>query len=70
MIDWFYTTNYNEAEKFELEVIVNNKTQILGVIGNPEEQLKYLNTTLYITFDKNELKKGNLIATNIEAMGC
>ena len=35
-----------------------------------EEKLKSLNNTLYITFDKNELKKGRFVATNIEMMGC
>ncbi len=70
MIDWNYTTDEDEAEKFELEIVVNNNTQILGMIGNPEQQLKRLNNIIYVTFDKNELKKGNFIATNIETMGC
>lgn len=70
MIDWNYTTDEDEAEKFELEIIVNNNTQILGITGNPEEQLKRLNSIIYVTFDKVELKKGNFVATNIETMGC
>ena len=70
MIDWNYTTDEDEAEKFELEIIVNNNTQILGITGNPEEQLKRLNNIIYVTFDKDELRKGNFIATNIETMGC
>ena len=70
MIDWYYTTDYNEAEKFEIEVTVTNNTQILGITGNPESQFYLLTNTLYITFDKNELKKGKLVATNIEMMGC
>ena len=70
MIDWNYTTDEDEAEKFELEIVVNNNTQILGITGNPEEQLKRLNNIIYVTFDKDELGKGNFIATNIETMGC
>ena len=70
MIDWNYTTDEDEAEKFELEIIVNNNTQILGITGNPEEQLKRLNSIIYVTFYKGELKKGNFVATNIETMGC
>ena len=70
MIDWNYTTDEDEAEKFELEIIVNNNTQILGITGNPEEQLKRLNNIIYVTFDKDELRKGNFVATNIETMGC
>ena len=70
MIDWYYTNDYNEAEKFEIDVIVNNNTTILGITGNPESQFYCLTNTLYITFNKNELKKGNLVATNIEMMGC
>lgn len=70
MIDWYYNSDYNEAEKFELDVIVNNNTKILGIEGNPESQFYRLTNTLYITFDKDELEKGNLVATNIEMMGC
>ncbi len=70
MIDWDYTTNYDETDKFELEITVNSNTQILGITGNPESQFYRLTNTLYITFDKDELKKGNLVATNIEMMGC
>lgn len=72
MIDLDYTTDYNEAEKFEIEVIVNSNTTILGegLTGETEEKLKRLNNTLFITFDKNELRKGKLVATNIEMMGC
>ena len=72
MIDWNYSSDYNEAEKFEIEVTVNNNTTILGegLTGETEEKLKHLNNTLFITFDKNELKKGKLVATNIEMMGC
>lgn len=66
--DWYYT---NEGEEINVEVIVNNQTQILGIVGNPEEQLKQVEkNTMYITLDKDELKKGNLVATNIEGMGC
>ena len=54
----------------ELEIVVNNNTQILGVTGNPESQFYLLTNTLYITFDKNEMKNGKLVATNIEMMGC
>ncbi len=69
--DWYYTNDYNEAESLDLEVTVNNNTQILGVTGNTEEQLKQLEKfTIYITLDKNELEKGELVATNIEGMGC
>ena len=54
-----------------IEQFVNNKTTILGIVGNPEEQLKKLeNYTMYITLDKEELEKGRLVATNIEGMGC
>ena len=72
MIDLNYSTDYNEAEKFEIEVIVNNNTKIFGegITGGMEEKLKSLNNILYITFDKNELKKGKLVAINIEMMGC
>ena len=72
MIDLYYTANYDEAEKFEIDVVVNNNTTILGegITGEIEEKLKSLNNTLYITFDKNELKKGRFVATNIEMMGC
>ena len=59
-----------EAEKFKLEIIVNNKTNILGEQGKIEEKIENLNGTLYITLDQNELKKGKLVATNIEVMGC
>ena len=69
-IDWYFTTKYEEAEKFKLEIIVNNKTNILGEQGKIEEKIENLNGTLYITLDQNELKKGKLIATNIEVMGC
>lgn len=69
-IDWYFTTKYEEAEKFKLEIIVNNKTNILGEQGKIEEKIKNLNGTLYITLDQNELKKGKLVATNIEVMGC
>ena len=66
-----YCNDYNEAESFKIEVIVNNDTTILGVTGKPEEKLKELyKYEIYITFDKNELKKGNLVAENIEGMGC
>ena len=69
--DLYYTNNYQEAESFEIEVIVNNETTILGVKGKPEEELNELyKYEIYITFDKNELKKGNLVAGNIEGMGC
>lgn len=69
--DWYYITDYNLAERFEIEVLVNNNTQILGITGKTKEQLKYLyGNTIYITFDKNELKKGKLVAINIEVMGC
>ena len=69
-IDWYFTTKYEEAEKFKLEIIVNNKTNILGEQGKIEEKIENLNGTLYITLDQNELKKGKLVATNIEMMGC
>lgn len=69
-IDWYFTTKYEEAEKFKLEIIVNNKTNILGEQGKIEEKIENLNGTLYITLDQNELKKGKLVATNIEVMGC
>ena len=70
IIDWYFTTKYEEAEKFKLEIIVNNKTNILGEQGKIEEKIENLNGTLYITLDQNELKKGKLVATNIEVMGC
>ena len=70
MVDWYYTTDEEETKKFELEIVVNNNTQILGVTGNPESQFYLLTNTLYITFDKNEMKNGKLVATNIEMMGC
>ena len=42
-IDWYFTTKYEEAEKFKLEIIVNNKTNILGEQGKIEEKiLKYV----------------------------
>ena len=69
-IDWYFTTKYEEAEKFKLEIIVNNKTNILGEQGKIEEKIENLNGTLYITLEQNELKKGKLVATNIEVMGC
>ena len=69
-IDWYFTTKYEEAEKFKLEIIVNNKTNILGEQGKIEEKIENLNGTLYIILDQNELKKGKLVATNIEVMGC
>ena len=69
-IDWYFTTKYEEAEKFKLEIIVNNKTNILGEYAKIEEKIENLNGTLYITLDQNELKKGKLVATNIEVMGC
>lgn len=69
-IDWYFTTKYEEAEKFKLEIIVNNKTNILGEYAKIEEKIENLNGTLYITLDQNELKKGKLVATNIEMMGC
>ena len=66
--DFYYI---NDGQSFDIEVIVNNKTTILGIAGNPEEQLKKLeNYTMYITLDKEELEKGRLVATNIEGMGC
>ena len=66
--DFYYI---NDGQSFDIEVIVNNKTTILGIVGNPEEQLKKLeNYTMYITLDKEELEKGRLVATNIEGMGC
>ena len=70
IIDWYFTTKYEEADKFKLEIIVNSKTNILGEQGKIEEKIKNLNGTLYITLDQNELKKGKLVATNIEVMGC
>ena len=69
-IDWYFTTKYEEAEKFKLEIIVNSKTNILGEQGKIEEKIENLNGTLYITLEQNELKKGKLVATNIEVMGC
>lgn len=80
--DWYYSyslienenesdnVNENETKSFDIEIIVNNNTQILGVTGNPESQFYLLTNTLYITFDKNEMKNGKLVATNIEMMGC
>lgn len=71
--DFYYTNDYSKAEKFEIEVIVNKNTTILGegITGEIEEKIKRLkNNTIYITFDKNEMKKGILVAKNIEIMGC
>ena len=82
--DWYYNYssleedkdkeddgNNNGTKSFEIEIVVNNNTQILGIKGKVEEQLKELyKYGLYISLDKNELKKGNLIAINIEGMGC
>ncbi len=69
--DLYYCNNYDEAESFEIKVEVNDETTILGVKGNPEEELNQLyKYTIYITFDKDELEKGNLVAENIEGMGC
>ena len=41
--DLYYNNDYSKAESFDIEVIVNNNTQILGVTGKPEEQLNTLN---------------------------
>ena len=69
--DWYYDNGLNNVENFEVEIIVNNNTQILGVKGKIEEQLKDIyKYGLYITLDKDELKKGRLVAVNIEGMGC
>ena len=69
--DWYYDNGLNNVENFEVEIIVNNNTQILGVKGKIEEQLKDIyKYGLYISLDKNELKKGKLVAINIEGMGC
>lgn len=69
--DWYYDNGLNNVENFEVEIIVNNNTQILGVKGKIEEQLKDIyRYGLYITLDKDELKKGRLVAANIEGMGC
>ena len=70
--DLYYINDYSLAESFEIEVTVTNDTTVLGVKGKPEEQLKNLSTsdTLFITFNEKELKKGNLLAENIEVMGC
>ena len=69
--DWYYDNGLNNVENFEVEIIVNNNTQILGVKGKIEEQLKDIyKYGLYITLDKDELKKGRLVAANIEGMGC
>lgn len=81
--DWYYSyslienenesdnVNENETKSFDIEIIVNNNTQILGIKGKIEEQLKELyKYGLYISLDKNELKKGKLVAINIEGMGC
>ena len=70
--DLYYNNDYSKAESFDIEVIVNNNTQILGVTGKPEEQLNTLNVydNIYLTLDKTELEKGNLVAANVEVMGC
>ena len=70
--DLYYINDYSLAESFEIEVTVTNDTTVLGVKGKLEEQLKNLSTsdTLFITFNEKELKKGNLLAENIEVMGC
>ena len=70
--DLYYINDYSLAESFEIEVTVTNDTTVLGVKGKLEEQLKNPSTsdTLFITFNEKELKKGNLLAENIEVMGC
>lgn len=70
--DLYYINDYSLAESFEIKVTVTNDTTVLGVKGKLEEQLKNLSTsdTLFITFNEKELKKGNLLAENIEVMGC
>ena len=51
----------------DLKMIMHNKQRtaildpLIGIL---------VNGTLYITLDQNELKKGKLVATNIEVMGC
>ena len=69
--DLYYINDYSRAESFEIDVIVNNETTILGVTEKQEEQLNQLRKfEIYITFDKEKSKNGNLVAKNIEGMGC
>ena len=69
--DLYYTNDYQTAQKFEIQIIVNENTQILGTKENQLEQLKEIqNNTTFIRLNQEEKNKGKLVAENIEVMGC
>lgn len=69
--DWHYDNNYETVPTFEVQILVEKDTTILG---STENQLKSLEEflerkdTVYITLKKNQ--NGKLVAENIEVLGC
>ena len=65
--------NSEEYETFEVEILVDENTVVLANVENKIEELQTLKErgdTLYITLRESEKQKGNLVADNIEIMGC
>ncbi len=70
-ITW-WDSNQN-AQNFEGEILVKADTQIMGSTQNQLQELQAMQRrqdTLYVTLNEKEQQKGNLVATNIEVMGC
>ncbi len=70
-ITW-WDSNQN-AQNFEGEILVKADTQIMGSTQSQLQELQKMQKrqdTLYVTLQEKEQQKGNLVAKNIEVMGC
>ena len=68
----YWDENY-QGYNFKGNIIVKPTTTILSETQNQLQQLqtfKGRQDTIYVTLDENEILNGNLVATNIEVMGC
>ena len=69
------TDYYSEYEQvsFEIQVEVNDNTQIFSETKNQWEELQKIKErgdAVYVEFRENEKEQGKLVAKNIEVMGC
>ena len=69
--DLYYTNDYQKAETVDVQFIVEKDTTIFGSTENQLEILQEMmqrDNTIYVTLKQNQ--NGDLIAENIEQMGC
>lgn len=73
LTDYYYEYSSSEIETFEIDIKVNKETTIFGTTENQLENIQKImkyNDNTYIRLNAEEKQKGNLVAENIEVMGC